>query len=166
MSFGDKLWQLYRPLMSEALKLCDGNRSDAQDIVQAAMLKCLENQEKFKEGTNLYAWAVTILKNHRIDLIRKKTPDFVDPETLKEHAETNEDHPDKKEKDSILKLSIQRCLDSLNETRRSVLILNAQGQTAREISELLGFSINTALSHLARAKKSFGACIDSEGEYA
>ena len=49
---------------------------------------------------------------------------------------------------------------------RSVLILNAQGQTAREISELLGFSINTALSHLSRAKKSFGACIDSEGEYA
>ena len=175
MNFGDNLLKLYAPLMATALKLCKKDPKDkttrtdkanAEDLVQAAMLKCLENQEKFKEGTNLYAWAVTILKNHRIDMMRKKTPDFVDPETLKEHPETPEEYPDKKEKDSILKLSIQRCLDSLNETRRSVLILNAQGQTAREISELLGFPINTALSHLARAKKAFGACIDPEGNYA
>jgi RNA polymerase sigma factor (sigma-70 family) len=163
MTFGDELWKLYRPLMSQALSRCEYNQSDAQDLVQAVMLKCLENEDKFKKGTNLFSWTVTVLKNHKIDLLRKKSPDIVDPDDLVKLSERSQVTEDT---DPVLKLSIERCLGKLTDTRRSVLILNTQGQTAKEISDLLGSSINTVLSHLARAKKAFGACIDPEGEYA
>ena len=177
MNFGDNLLKLYAPLMAEALKLCKKNPKDkttstdkanAQDLVSTTMLKCLKNEDKFQEGTNLYAWAVTVLRNQNKDLIRKKSPDIVDPDTLINHPEAEKQNISMTSggSDPVLKLSIERCLDGLTEIRRTVLILNGQGQTAREISELLGFPINTALSHLARAKKAFGACIDPEGNYA
>jgi len=175
MNFGDELWKLYKPLMSVALsfyrstgsdeKGYDTNRADAQDLVQATLLKCLENEDKFQKGTNLFAWAVTVLKNHKRDLVRKKSPDIEDPDELVKLSEKSQ-RKATEDSDAVLKLSIERCLGKLTDTRRTALILSTQGQTAREISNLLGTSINTVLSHLARAKKAFGACIDPEGEYA
>ena len=46
------------------------NREAADDITQSALVKALENYDKFKSGTNLEAWLNTILKNIFYDHIK------------------------------------------------------------------------------------------------
>src|SRR5258707_60579 len=39
------------------------NASDADDLVQEALIKAWSHREKFEPGTNLRAWLFTILRN-------------------------------------------------------------------------------------------------------
>ncbi len=58
-------------LRAFALKLT-GNLADANDLFQDTALRILTNAEKYKEGTNFKAWAVTIMRNIFINNYRKK----------------------------------------------------------------------------------------------
>ena len=49
-----------------------GNSVDAEDLYQDTAYKVLANTDKFKEGTNFKAWAVTIMRNLFINNYRKK----------------------------------------------------------------------------------------------
>lgn len=48
------------------------NKDEAFDIVQDTMLKALDNEAKFTEGTNLKGWLFTIARNIFINNYRKK----------------------------------------------------------------------------------------------
>lgn len=48
------------------------NREDAEDVVQESLLKIARSAEKFKEGTNGYAWCMKIVRNTALDFLRKR----------------------------------------------------------------------------------------------
>lgn len=75
-----------RKLMSAALKLTR-NYADAEDLVQLTWTKALENQEKFREGSNINAWLHSILNNTFISGYRKDTtsPKFSAAEDVEDH---------------------------------------------------------------------------------
>ena len=49
-----------------------GNDVDANDLYQDTALRIMANADKFKEGTNFKAWAITIMRNIFINNYRKK----------------------------------------------------------------------------------------------
>jgi RNA polymerase sigma-70 factor (ECF subfamily) len=49
-------------LRAFALKLT-GSSSDAEDLYQDTALRIIMHADKFNEGTNFKAWAVTIMRN-------------------------------------------------------------------------------------------------------
>ncbi|HQU59084.1 MAG TPA: RNA polymerase sigma factor, partial [Saprospiraceae bacterium] len=58
-------------LRAFSLKLT-GNAVDAEDLYQDTALRIITNADKYRQGTNFKAWAVTIMRNIFINNYRKK----------------------------------------------------------------------------------------------
>ena len=67
--------ELRTSLKPLAYKLCQ-NHADALDLIQQTYEKALINSDAFGGGS-LKAWMCTIMKNHFIDLTRKKREDLM-----------------------------------------------------------------------------------------
>ncbi len=59
-------------LYAVALRLTR-NVADAEDLTQNALVKALRFHDKFKEGTYIKAWLLTILRNTFINEYRKRS---------------------------------------------------------------------------------------------
>jgi RNA polymerase sigma-70 factor (ECF subfamily) len=59
-------------LRRQALKLANGNETNADDIVQEAFLLCLEQRDRFTPGTNLGGWAYTVMRNSWLTRLRRE----------------------------------------------------------------------------------------------
>lgn len=67
----EQLEEISDSLRSFALKLT-GSAADADDLYQDTALRIMSNADKYQEGTNFKAWAVTIMRNIFINNYRKK----------------------------------------------------------------------------------------------
>jgi RNA polymerase sigma-70 factor (ECF subfamily) len=153
MAFDTDLVEIYGRLKARAISKCL-NFSDAADLVQETMVRCMERRDQFEAGTNLYGWAARVMNNLLIDKYRKKTETLVEADTLSALGGSVESGV-------AIKLDILKCLEGLPESQRQPLLLNSvQGFTAQEIADQLSTKLNTVLSQLARARKLFGACIN------
>ncbi|MEM1220846.1 MAG: RNA polymerase sigma factor [Bacteroidota bacterium] len=70
-SIHDQLASISTSLRAFSLKLT-GNNADADDLFQDTALRIMANADKYREGTNFKAWAVTIMRNIFINNYRKK----------------------------------------------------------------------------------------------
>lgn len=77
--FNERILGLNPKLQVYALSLT-ANQEDANDLLQDTFLKAFSNREKFNPGTNINAWAYTIMKNTFINNYRrsKKSNTVVD----------------------------------------------------------------------------------------
>lgn len=67
----NQLDQVSPSLRAFSLKLT-GNETDAYDLYQDTALRIISNADKYQQGTNFKAWAVTIMRNIFINNYRKK----------------------------------------------------------------------------------------------
>lgn len=67
----EQLDSISSSLRAFSLKLT-GNTVDAEDLYQDTAVRIITNAEKYKQGTNFKAWAVTIMRNIFINNYRKK----------------------------------------------------------------------------------------------
>ena len=67
----DKITKINSSLRAFAMSLT-GNKTDADDLYQDTTLRIMSNADKFREGTNFKAWAVTIMRNIFINNYRKR----------------------------------------------------------------------------------------------
>lgn len=67
----EQLEDISSSLRAFSLKLT-GNAADADDLYQDTALRIMSNADKYQEGTNFKAWAVTIMRNIFINNYRKK----------------------------------------------------------------------------------------------
>ena len=67
----EQLESISGSLRAFSLKLT-GNAADADDLYQDTALRIMSNADKYQEGTNFKAWAVTIMRNIFINNYRKK----------------------------------------------------------------------------------------------
>ena len=51
------------PMLRGFARSLSGNRDRADDLVQETLAKAIANRDKYRQGTNLHAWLVTILRN-------------------------------------------------------------------------------------------------------
>src|SRR6266850_1765835 len=113
-------------LYSVAYRLL-GNRADAEDAVQRALLKAFEARESYVSRWAVSTWLYRVLTNVCIDELRRRrrTP----PEDL------------------------TRALDTVPREARVLLALHyVNGLGYRELATIRGISVNTVKSQLARGK--------------
>ena len=67
----DKINNINSSLRAFSLKLT-GNKVDADDLYQDTALRIMANSDKYREGTNFKAWAITIMRNIFINNYRKR----------------------------------------------------------------------------------------------
>jgi RNA polymerase sigma-70 factor (ECF subfamily) len=148
--------QLVPQLHTFARSLCrDGVHAD--DLVQEALLRAIDNIERFKPGTNLKAWLFTIVRNEHYSQLRRRKFEAHDisSDVLPEPS-VPPDH------DGELELrDLNRALAMLSPGQRAALILvSASGFSYEEAAAICGCAVGTIKSRVARARTSLLAMLE------
>ena len=150
-------------LYAVALKLTR-NQADAQDLTQAAIVKAFRFHDKFKEGTYIKAWLLTILRNTFINDYRRKVrrPTFVQltgtesADSVSPDPEVGIDPGGTKYGDIIELLDdrVKEAIESLPEDfRTAVIMADVEDKSYKEIAEAMDCPIGTVMSRLYRGRK-------------
>ena len=156
-SFKSELTLLIPHLRAFARSLC-GDATMADDLAQDAMLKAWHARESFQAGTNMKAWAFTILRNIFYSEKRRswrRAP--LDPEVA-EATLVSPANPG----DGLDLLALRNALNMLPEDQREALILvGAGGLAYEEAAEVCGCAVGTIKSRVSRARKAVVDLLDN-----
>ena len=148
-TFKRELTGLIPHLRAFARSLC-GDAFMADDLAQDAMLKAWHARESFQAGTNMKAWAFTILRNVFYSEKRRSwRRESLDPEVA-EATLVSPSNPG----DGLDLLALRNALNMLPEDQREALILvGAGGLAYEEAAEVCGCAVGTIKSRVSRARK-------------
>lgn len=140
------------------------NTSDADDLVQDAVVKAYRFFDSYEQGTNVRAWLLKILSNVFFSKYRRATRDGAmaalaagDPVAegwVSQASMTPSREPERLADRPLVEAEVSRVLDEISEDFRTVLVLvDVEGLTYREVAEAMGCPIGTVMSRLHRARR-------------
>ncbi len=163
------------PFETEALSFLDAlyrtalrmtrSEADAEDLVQETYIRAFRFREQFTPGTNLKAWLFRILTNTFINTYRRRRaqPEFTELDDVDEFslyrrmaggpAASASPDPESEFLNGIVDTEVKDALAELPEKFRSVVLLDVEGFSYKEIAEMLGIPIGTVMSRLHRGRK-------------
>lgn len=141
------------------------SEAEAEDLVQETYIRAFRFKEQFEPGTNLKAWLFRILTNTFINLFRRRKTqpqttelDDIDESALYRHmtgssAASSASQPEKVVLDSVVDTEVTAALEELPEKFRTVVLLDVEGFSYKEMAEMLHIPIGTVMSRLHRGRK-------------
>ena len=163
------------PFETEALSFLDAlyrtalrmtrSEADAEDLVQETYIRAFRFREQYTPGTNLKAWLFRILTNTFINSYRRRRaqPEFTELDDVDEfslyrrmsggQAASTSPDPESTFLNAIVDTEVKDALAELPEKFRSVVLLDVEGFSYKEIAEMLGIPIGTVMSRLHRGRK-------------
>jgi len=155
-AFKIELTGLIPHLRAFARSLC-GNPTLADDLAQEAMLKAWKSRQSYEPGTNMKAWAFTILRNlYYSEKRRSWRGQHLDPEIAEATLVAN-DNPSA----HIDLLALRNALNHLPDDQREALILvGAGGLSYEEAAEICACAVGTVKSRVSRARKAVAAILE------
>ncbi len=152
--FSDSLLQLIPRLRMHALTLTRSH-SAADDLVQDTIVSALAARANFVAGTNLTAWAHTILRNRFISTVRRKR-EMVDLETAPEAAFMTA----APQEDRLVLKELAGALARLVPEQREALIMAVVlGMSYEAIAATINCAEGTAKSKVFRARRNLAAML-------
>ncbi len=140
------------------------NPSEAEDLVQDALVKAMRARDQFHAGTNLKAWMFRILTNTFINKYRRgglersvlEGPDadplvdgWVSASTMRQLRD-----PEQMALRPIIEGEVGRALEALPaEFKLAVVLCDVEEFSYEEIAEIMGCPIGTVMSRLHRGRK-------------
>jgi len=136
------------------------NHDDADDVVQIALERALENWAQWRSDARLDSWLFKIVRNAWIDEVRSRTRRnkvFVAEESGEEVG------IDVMERAADV-MSVQSAMARLPEDQRTaVSLVLVEGLPYREAAEVLDIPMGTLTSRLARARDALQLMLEPEG---
>ena len=140
------------------------NPSDAEDLVQDALVRAYRFYDRFEPGTNFRAWLFKILTNTYINSYRRKQgrPQESSLEDTEEFFLYNQLSSDGDRvtdvEDTVLDQlgadAIQRAIDQLPpQFRTTVQLADVEGLSYAEVAEATGVAKGTVMSRLFRGRR-------------
>ncbi|HYO94510.1 MAG TPA: sigma-70 family RNA polymerase sigma factor [Polyangiaceae bacterium] len=138
--------------------------SEAEDLVQDAVLKAIRARDQFESGTNLRAWLLKILTNTFINRYRRgglersvldgpAADPLADGWISSSTMEALRD-PESQALRPILEAEIGKALAELpTEFRLAVVLSDVEDLSYKEISEVMGCPVGTVMSRLHRGRR-------------
>ena len=150
-------------LYAVALRLTH-NSADAEDLTQNTVVKALRFHNKFKEGTYIKAWLLTILRNTFINEYRRKSrrPTEVDlsgieaaPDSLPDPDIFFEPHAgSRKDLLELVDDPVRKAVEALpDDFREAVIMADLEDMSYKEIADVMGCPLGTVMSRLYRGRK-------------
>jgi RNA polymerase sigma-70 factor (ECF subfamily) len=128
-----------------------GSDGDAQDLVQETYARAIAAEERF-DGRHLKAWLFRILRNTFVDAHRRKKHERPLDADLDGPIDADWLGHDPGPLRAVMAHELEAALLSLSEDARAVILLDLEGMTEVETSEILGCAVGTVKSRLARAR--------------
>jgi RNA polymerase sigma-70 factor (ECF subfamily) len=134
-----------------------GDVTYADDLVQTALMRGLENLDKFQPGTSMQAWLFTILRNQFYTEIRRRRREVADPDgsmagmlAVMPEQGARLDFTD-----------MQAALAQLSvEQREALLLVGAEGLSYEETARICGTNLGTIKSRINRARARLAELLD------
>lgn len=146
----DALYRLARRLT--------GNGRDAEDLVQETYVRALDALDRFEPGTDLRAWLMRILRNAHVSAWRRARggPRPLEPGEAEDLAEPQDallrGDAELEQMRGVVAGEIEKALAALGDDARTLVLLQVEGLTDREMAEVMGWPVGTVKSRLFRAR--------------
>jgi len=151
-TFDDDLVAQLPVLRRYAQKLTRDREEEAMDLVQDTCERALRFRHLFREGTNLRAWVLTIMRHHFLDAIERRdaivSGHRVPLEGLSEWAQSDARAEDIRYVKEVLELAGE----GLSHGQASVFWPMLAGASREECAALGGVSNQTVANRLHRAR--------------
>ena len=134
MPYEDLLKHISKKLMSYAMVLSSNNEDDALDLIHSTLVDLIKNKEKLMESDQPMAYSKRILKNNFIDGYRKKQKMplvSIEANNIPVRSEGFQE-------DAVAYQEMLDCLESFDETDRTILAMLGAGHSYIEIQEVVG----------------------------
>jgi len=135
------------------------NADDANDIAQEVFIEVFRTINKFRSESKISTWLYRISVNRSINFLRdnkkyRETERYsVDPGVISNFSSGSDNTADAGYINKERKLILDKAIDSLPEKQKTVFILNKkEALSSKNISEILGLSVKSVESLIARAK--------------
>ena len=157
----DELVRTYNASIFHVAYRMLGESADAADVVQEIFLKVFRNISGFKGQSALRTWVFRIAFSEILNRLRwwkrRRRSSTVslddDPNGHGYHVSDSKPTPEQILQSKEQDLAIQQALGSLSSDHRSIIVLrDIEGFSYGEIADVLGISIGTVKSRIARAR--------------
>lgn len=144
-----------------ASRLLGGDRAEAEDVAQDAMLRLWKQAAKWRQGeAKVTTWLYTVVTNLCTDRLRKRRSVDIDA------IEEPEDGRPAVDETMIAAERVQALQDALNtlpeRQRIAVTLRHIEGSTNPEIADILDISVEAVESLTARGKRALAAALASQ----
>ena len=151
-----------------AFRMC-GNREDAQDCLQEAMIRIYRAMNTFKGQSSFSTWVYRITMNSCLDeLRRRKSRQASSLDAMLEVGFSPSDEDDTPERYSLReeqKRALERAISELPDDMRSAVVLrDIQGLSYEEIAEALSTNVGTIKSRISRGRERLRQILVKEPE--
>jgi RNA polymerase sigma-70 factor (ECF subfamily) len=136
-----------------------GNRTDAEDAVQRALLKCFAARETYSAQWAVSTWLYRVLTNVCIDELRRRR---TRTEAMRGSLDIAPRHAGAGTAGE--RVDVERALERVPREARVLLALHyVDGLSFGELARVRGISVNTVKSQLARGKAIMRETLESGG---
>lgn len=131
------------------------NEHEAKDLYQETAFRAFSNSEKFKPGTNMKAWLMTIMKNIFINNYRKKSKrqTIVDQTDNLYFLNSGDVSIFNAADQSLFMDEVGTAIEQLDDSLRIPFLRYFEGFKYHEIAEELGLPLGTVKSRIFFARK-------------
>lgn len=146
MAFADYVRSRGGMLLRSALALTGGNRADAEDLVQATLIKAYQAWDRINDLAAVDTYVRRAMVNTHISSWRRRRVDEYPTDEIPDQpaADPSDEHD--------LRDVVQRALDRLpRQMRAAVMLRYYDDMTEPEVAAALGVTVGTVKSTVARA---------------
>ncbi|WP_425351415.1 RNA polymerase sigma factor [Kumtagia ephedrae] len=143
-----------------------GSRDLADDLVQTACERALNNAASFTPGTRFDAWMFRILRNLWIDHLRRGKTAGVHEDIDERHDLAGVSGQQVTEARLTLRSVAEAVALLPGEQREVLLLVCVEDMSYRDTAELLDIPIGTVMSRLSRARRFLAEAAGISGEMA
>lgn len=147
------------PQMRAYARVLARHKADADDLVQDTLLRMWNARERFEPGTNLRAWAFTILRNRFYNAFTKRRASVA----IDDVPEGVLSVPAMQERVAAGR-DIRAALARLDPVLMETLVLAiGSDMSYEEVAAIIGCRVGTVKSRVFRARRQLKALIESDG---
>jgi RNA polymerase sigma-70 factor (ECF subfamily) len=159
-----KLFYHFYPVLLSFCTAILNNKEDAEEVVSEVMLKVWTMGENLTRVDNLTIYLFTAARNKAYDALRKKKRAIATisiSDTIQEHI-IDKNSPEHVYTRSELEEFIGKTIRALPTQSQLVFrLVKEQGLPYKQVTEVLGISLNTAETHMRHALKKIRTALDA-----
>lgn len=134
----------------------------AQDLYQETAFRAYSNQDKFRPGTNLKAWLMTIMKNIYINDYRKRRKQNTISDSTENlfYLNSSDVEIGNDGETNVFLGELMAMIDKLDDSLRVAFLMHYEGYKYQEIADALDLPLGTVKSRIFFARKELKAKIE------